>query len=309
MTLDRRLHAFRADLADIRLRGAVAAPRYVEGLPARVALGCAPVRREPEASSGLETYWHYGEAILVFERSEPYSWSQSGLDGTVGYVETRAIDFAARAPATHHVATLGSYVYASPDLRGAVVDFLPRHSEVIVAESGIMTRGTDYARLEPGGFLPLACLSPEPPRSSDLASAALLYEGAPYLWAGRSAQGLDCSGLVQSAFRDLGIAVPRDTDQQCAAIGDRVVVAHGRDLVPGDLLYLSGHVTIALGAGSVIHADGASMTVRREGLAAVLARLGLDLAALTLRRHPQAGPRPPAQQARRCSTSASAESR
>ena len=41
-----------------------------------------------------------------------------------------------------------------------------------------------------------------------------IYRHAPYLWGGRTPWGLDCSGLVQMAFRPFGIALPRDSQQQ-----------------------------------------------------------------------------------------------
>ena len=47
---------------------------------------------------------------------------------------------------------------------------------------------------------------------------------------------------------------------------------------------MPGHVLIYEGDGSVIHADGASMTVRREPLAGFLRPRGLDLAAFVVRR-------------------------
>ena len=107
-------------------------------------------------------------------------------------------------PPTHYVATPGSYAYEVPDLRSPPRDFLPRHAAVAVVETGLMTRGTEYARLDTGHCLPLACLSREPPRSPDIAAAAALYLGVPYLWGGKSFLGIDCSGLVQNAFRDIG---------------------------------------------------------------------------------------------------------
>lgn len=286
--LDPRLNAYRADLADTRLRGRVAAPRYVAGREARIIGGVVPVRRGPDRDAELDTHCHYGEKLLVFDESNGFAWCQSLFDGYVGYVETRHVAIGPAPAPTHFVATLGSYCYAAPDLRSAAVDFLPRHSAVSLAEAGLATRGTEYARLDTGVHVPLACLAPRPPRSPDLAAAAALYLGSPYLWGGRSILGVDCSGLVQSAFRDLGLAVPRDTDMQRDTIGDAVPAADPTELRRGDLIYLPGHVLVHAGDGTVIHGDGASMTVRRDDLAPWLRARGLALAGLTVRRHPAA---------------------
>jgi cell wall-associated NlpC family hydrolase len=185
---------------------------------------------------------------------------------------------------THFVATLGSHCYEAPDLKSAATDFLPRHSAVVVAESGLVTRGTEYVRLDTDSYLPAACLSPRPPRSPSLVAAASLYLGCPYLWGGRSWLGLDCSGLVQNAFRDIGITVMRDTDMQRGSIGEAVPVSGETDLRGGDLLYLPGHVLIHAGDREVIHADGASMTVRRDNLREWMRERDLTPASFTVRR-------------------------
>ena len=224
MILDRRLNAYRDDLADSRLRGIVAAPRYVEGRAARIVAGRAPVWRSPKPHAELDTFVHYGEEVLVFDEAGGYAWCQSLLDCYVGYVEASHIATGAAPVPTHFVATLGSYCYEAPDLRSAASDFLPRHCAVVVARSGLIVRGTEYVRLDTGGHLPLACLSPLPPRSADIVAAASLYLGCPYLWGGRSCFGIDCSGLVQSAFRDIAVTVLRDTDMQEGMIGQRVAV-------------------------------------------------------------------------------------
>ncbi len=282
--LDRRLNAYRDDLADARLRGIVAAPRYVEGRAARVVIGRAPVRRRPEPQAEIDTFYHYGEEVLVFDEAGGYAWCQSLFDGYVGYVEARHIAIGAAPTPTHFVATLGTYAYGVPDLRSPATDFLPRHSPVVVAESGLVTRGTEYVRLDTGISLPRASLSRQMPRSSDIVGAAALYLGCPYLWGGRSWLGIDCSGLVQSAFRDIGVTVLRDTDMQRDSIGDAVSASDDGDLRRGDLLYLPGHVLIYAGDGAVIHADGASMAVRRDGLKEWMRGRGLNLHGFAVRR-------------------------
>lgn len=282
--LDPRLSAYRDDLADARLRGTVAATRFVEGRQARVIAGRAAVRRAPEIAAETVTFYHYGEQVLVFEAKGGFAWCQSAFDGYVGHVEADVLAVGEAPAPTHVVANMGAYMYEAPDLRSRTTDFLPRHSAVVIAETGLVTRGTDYVRLETGGFLPFACLSGQPPQSPDLVAAAERYLGCPYLWGGRSFLGIDCSGLVQSAFRDIGATVLRDTDMQRDTIGETVAASGEADLRRGDLIYMPGHVLIHAGGGDVIHADGTSMMVRRDNLAALMRARGWDFAIFTIRR-------------------------
>jgi cell wall-associated NlpC family hydrolase len=284
MTLDKRLNAVRDDLADIALRRKFTAPRYVEGRMARVVVGLAPVLQAPRAEAPVDTFFHYGEAVYVFDQSDGYAWCQSRRDLYVGYVDASALNFGDPPAPTHYVAGRGAYRYAEADLRSAIIDFLPRHSPVSVAQTGLMCRGTAYVRLDSGGFLPESCLSTPPPRSADLAAAAMLYLGCPYLWAGRSFLGLDCSGLVQEAFRDLGITVPRDTDMQRDAVGEAMAVARLADLRRNDLIFMPGHVMIYAGKGTVIHAYGGDMTVRQDKLTELMKANGWDLSGFAVRR-------------------------
>jgi hypothetical protein len=284
MTLDPRLHAYRTDLADGRLRGQIEAPRFTKGRPARVTVGLTPVRRAPPPDAPVDTFFHYGETLRVFDEHDGFAWCQSGRDRYVGYIETTALVSGEAPAATDYIANLGAYRYVELDLRSPVIDFLPRHSPVSVTQTGLLCRDTAYARLDDGGFVPESCLSREPPRSPDLAAAAALYLGCPYLWAGRSFLGIDCSGLVQEAFRDIGVSVLRDTDMQRETIGTAVAIARIAELQRNDLIYIPGHVMIATGHGRVIHASGDGMAVRRDSLAALLRRWGYRIADLTVRR-------------------------
>src|SRR5260370_87494 len=135
---------------------------------------------------------------------------------------------------------------------------------------------------------PRAGWRPAPRAAADIVAAAALYLGCPYLWGGRSWLGIDCSGLVQSAFRDIAVTVLRDTDMQQGTIGERVRVGGEAELHRGDLLYLPGHVLICAGRGTVIHADGASMMVRQDPLAGLMRERGLDFGRFVVRRHPAA---------------------
>ncbi|HTZ36145.1 MAG TPA: NlpC/P60 family protein [Stellaceae bacterium] len=281
---DHRLHAIREDLADSALRDKVDAPRYAEGREGHVIAGLAPVRRAPRGDAPVDTYYHFGEPVRVFDEAAGFAWCQSRRDRYVGYVAAAALQPGEPPQPTHYVAGRGAYRYAEPDLRAPAVDFLPRHAPVSAAQQGLECRGTRYMALAGGGFMPEGCVATAPPQSRDLAAAASLYLGCPYLWGGRSALGIDCSGLVQEAFRDLGRTVPRDADLQATTIGKPVAAADPAALRRNDLVFMPGHVMICAGRGRVIHAYGGDMSVRRDRLADLLRGWGRVLAELAVRR-------------------------
>jgi cell wall-associated NlpC family hydrolase len=89
---------------------------------------------------------------------------------------------------------------------------------------------------------------------------------------------------VQEAFRDLGVAVPRDTDMQRDMIGAATAIADMADFRRNDLIYLPGHVMIHAGEGAVVHAFGGAMTARRDDLATLMQTLGWNLGEFVVRR-------------------------
>ncbi|WP_223692952.1 C40 family peptidase [Leifsonia poae] len=95
---------------------------------------------------------------------------------------------------------------------------------------------------------------------SDVVADAKKYLGVPYVFGGTSASGLDCSGLVQRVYKDLGIDVPRLVSGQ-AKLGTEVPsLAQAK---PGDLIVTNGgeHIVIYAGDGKVIHAPSEGRNV------------------------------------------------
>lgn len=87
----------------------------------------------------------------------------------------------------------------------------------------------------------------------DVVADARKYLGIPYLWGGTDPKrGLDCSGLVQRVFADLGVTLPRTVaDQRDAG----TAVASMKQAKPGDLLVFgSHHIGIYVGDGKMLHA-------------------------------------------------------
>ena len=98
----------------------------------------------------------------------------------------------------------------------------------------------------------------------DVVQGAMRYVGTPYRLGGESKAGIDCSGLVQRAFGDLGVKVPRLVHEQ-QTIGHAVPSL--QDAKPGDLVVLNGgdHIAIWMGNNTVIHApyEGRTVSVQK----------------------------------------------
>lgn len=102
-----------------------------------------------------------------------------------------------------------------------------------------------------------------PASGPSLVRAAQSFTGLPYLWAGRSGFGFDCSGLTSLVYRVHGITIPRDADAQ--ATRGRAVSTAQR--TTGDLLFYataSGyvhHVSLYAGAGMMVQSPSTGKSV------------------------------------------------
>lgn len=83
------------------------------------------------------------------------------------------------------------------------------------------------------------------------------YRGTEYRWGGKSGRGIDCSGLVSSAYMQCGVLIYRDAK---IVEGWSMHEVAFEDKKPGDALFFPGHVALYLGEGRYIHSTGAAVS-------------------------------------------------
>jgi cell wall-associated NlpC family hydrolase len=256
------------DTASADLEGRIPASRYRTPTPMQCTSARAGILKAPEADAEQVDELLFGEAFTVLEARDGFAFGQSLRDGYTGWVEADALGDPGPPP-THRVSALATLAFNEPAIKTAVVHRLLLNSLVLV--EALEGR---FAKLHGSGWVVEHHLAPIGRFEDDPAAVAERFLGVPYLWGGGSADGLDCSGLVQQALYACGRACPRNSGMQAEALGAPLSI--GEDLsalARGDLVFWPGHVGIMLDDTRLLHANATAMCVSTEDLADAVRRI------------------------------------
>lgn len=265
--LDPRRHVYREDMAAVSLRDKVKAPRYVQGELRQVVAASAPVRVVPRFDAPLTTEALVGELVTIYAVEHGWGWVQLAADNYVGYLPIDTVSTIIEEP-THWVTSRATFVYPAPDLKRPPIMRLSCNARITV-----VGREGRFLKSSRGGFVFGGHLSPVAEVGKDFVRLAERLVGTPYLWGGRTSNGVDCSGLVQLSLEGTGMACPRDSDMQEAEVGQTVPDRTVDRLKRGDLVFWRGHVAIAQSAEWLIHASGHQMEVVVEPVRRAVERI------------------------------------
>lgn len=275
---DPRLTPARPEVAAKYLEGKVKAARFANGQEFCVRDAIAPLREGPASDAVLSTQALKGERVTIYDRNgEGWAWGQLGSDGYVGWIPDAALAKPA-APPTHKVTALRTFAFPGPSIKLPPAETLPLGARVSVArEDGA------FAVTSEGLYLPRSHLGSLDAREQDFVAVAERFAGTPYLWGGKSALGIDCSGLVQVALNAAGTGCPRDSDMQRDSLGRALSAAEMTKLQRGDLIFWNGHVAIVRDADTMVHANAHHMATVVENTQQAIARIkaaGSDVTAV-----------------------------
>jgi cell wall-associated NlpC family hydrolase len=215
--------------------------------------GIVPIRSDAGDPAEMVSQGLLGETFRILEETERWYRIELMFDGYLGWIskgqacETDASDHIAW---THHPERKPSPFHTYRVSNGHETLLVPTGAAVITTAAGIELPQGAYERITPRHSI----------LEHSLLDTALNFQGASYLWGGRTDSGIDCSGFVQAVFSLHGYSLPRDAWQQhdFAELKSRSL----DDAEAGDLLYFSyadgkiHHVGFYMGDGYALHASG-----------------------------------------------------
>ena len=201
-------------------------------------LSAIALRKEARHSSEMVSQLLYNETYTVLDKVQDFMLIQTHLDQYEGWIQAKQF-FEISEEELNTLKGKKTYL-----INKALVEYKGKY----------LTLGTPIYEPHPDATEMPSEFHPE--RMVDYAKLLL---DAPYLWGGRTAMGIDCSGLVQVCARMAGLLLPRDASQQIQC-GELVYFL--QEMQPGDLAFFGEengpitHVGIIMGNEQIIHSSG-----------------------------------------------------
>ena len=218
-----------------------------------------------------------GDAVIV-ESGPENGWYRVWLDGQWGYMSADYLSFESTMDVSASGWVNGTEVRmrAAAGTDSAIVRVTSFGESVEITgvagewyrvnaggQSGYIR--SDYVEL---GVRETAAVPSAGGIGAQVVALAKQYLGVPYVWAGASPSGFDCSGFVSYVYKSLGY----QTNRTAADIYKNGVAVDKSTLEPGDAVFFAsyseaiGHVGIYIGNGQFIHASSGKGCVIISGL-------------------------------------------
>ena len=210
----------------------------------------------------LTTQLIYGELVVLTGDKNEFGVSiKSKLDEYVGFCDDNYL--IEEKKQTHKVNVIDSPIFEKSDLKSKHICNLSLNSFLYIKEKGKVFSNIGI------GWIYNKHIS-EINKYYDfknMMKLAIDFSSTPYIWGGRTSNGIDCSAFIQMIFLACGIIIPRDTTNQYKLNWQEIKLT---DLKTSDLIFWDEHVGIMINNISIIHANANDMMVKQDILKNVI---------------------------------------
>ena len=221
-----------------------------------------PVRAQASEAAEQNTQILFGETFEIVEQQPRWNKVRLHSDGQEGWIDAKmCTPMKEKEYKAYHAAYGASMAMVVMPMAYAVSE---NNNQTIP-----LTAGTRLAKYKEGRFEvfgvgfridpKMVITQPMELNQPNLMQAVRFFLNVPYLWGGKNALGMDCSGFTQVVMSLFGKTLPRNASEQ-ATQGEEV--ANWSEIQAGDLLFFDhedgkiSHVGMAIERTLVIHCSG-----------------------------------------------------
>ena len=227
--------------------------------------------RKRDINSEMVSQALYGEEFYVLKKHNEWTFIKLKDDNYKGWVLN--CKYNQNFKNTHIVNTPNTWIYVSPDIKSNVILKLFAGSKI-----KILKCDKTWSKIEIFdekffcGYIPTKHIMKINKKLNWL-KIIKQFENAPYLWGGKTVNGIDCSGLLQLSMKFTGSNIPRDTKDQKTYFQNFILKSKHNNYNRGDIIFWKGHVAIILKKTQLIHANAFHMSVKVEKIESALKRI------------------------------------
>lgn len=231
----------------------------------------ASMYEKKDVNSEMVSQALFGESFYVLKKHNDWTFIQLKDDNYKGWVLNCKYNHYFKS--THLINIPSTWVYVSPDIKSNVIKKLFAGSKIKIIEfDKTWSKIEFFDKNICFGYIPTKHINKINKKLSWL-KIIKQFEDAPYLWGGKTVNGIDCSGLLQLSMKFIGLNIPRDTKDQKTYFQNYILKSKHKNYTRGDIIFWKGHVGIILKKEQLIHANAFHMSVKVERIESTLKRI------------------------------------
>ncbi len=200
----------------------------------------------PNINSEICSQILYGEEFKILSKRKNWVKIKTSFDNYIGFIKTN--NFYKNFKATKKVYKIKSRVYKKLQNK-----FLPTNQFLYFASGiSVKDKSKNYIKFGKNKWIKKNHLKGISHIENDYKKILKLFINSKYLWGGKTADGVDCSALVQIYHYYNRVFFPRDTKDQIKYCKKNSNVNFSN----GNIIFWKGHVGVCLNRYKFIHAYG-----------------------------------------------------
>ncbi len=204
------------------------------------------IYEKPCKKSKLSSQMLYGEKFRIISKKSKWLKIKTNYDNYIGYI--RGKKFVDDFKPNYKVSSLKSKIFFKKKNK------FQKSNQFLYFGSRILVKNQNkaFVEFEKNKWIKKKDISKIFHYERNFDKIFKLFLNVKYLWGGKSANGIDCSSLLQIYFFYNRIFFPRDTKDQIQFYKKKLI----KNFRKGNIIFWKGHVAICLNKSKLIHAYG-----------------------------------------------------